>query len=212
MNVNGTFLLFLLLIFSFSLSQVFAEFLLVKETLLYDHFNNQLPAKRVEQLLDVRKGWLWVNYILTPLVYSLKVALTTLWILSGIVFFGYQSSFKEIVRIVIIAEFVWLIPSFITLIWFGLIDVDYSLREVQYFKPLSLLNLFEVSEVDGWLIFPLQSLNLFEIAYMFALAIGIKRAFNKGFMHALNFTASVYGAALVTWIVFITFLSINLTA
>jgi len=83
--------------------------------------------------------------------------------------------------------------------------------DVQYFKPLSLLNFFEASEIEDWLIFPLQSLNLFEIAYMFVLAIGIKGILKKEYAEALNFTIPVYGSALVTWIVFITFLSINLT-
>ena len=113
---------------------------------------------------------------------------------------------------VIIADFLWLLPSFIMIVWFVLINASYTFLEVQYFKPLSLLNFFNASEIEGWLIFPLQSLNLFEIAYMFVLAIGIKKILRKDYMDALNFTIAVYATALVTWIVFITFLSINLTA
>ena len=47
---------------------------------------------------------------------------------------------------------------------------------------------------------------------MFILAIGIKKILREDYMDDLNFTVSVYGTALVTWIVFITLLSINLTA
>ena len=147
-----------------------------------------------------------------PFFYLIKLFLISLWILSATILLGYKNSFKEVFRIVIIAEFVWLIPSFITLIWFGFIDTDYGLVDVQCFKPLSLLNFFEASEIESWLIFPLQSLNLFEIAYMFVLAIGIKRILKKGYIEALNFTVPVYGTALVIWIVFVTFLSINLTS
>jgi len=153
-----------------------------------------------------------VNYFFLPLYYLIKTGALSLWILSATIFIGYRNSFQEIFRTVIIAEFVWLIPSYITLTWFGFIDTGYSLLDVQYFELLSLLNFFNASEIESWIIFPLQSLNLFEIAYMFILAIGIKKILRKDYMDVLNFTVSVYGTALVTWIVFITLLGINLTA
>ncbi|MDE0470983.1 MAG: hypothetical protein OXH57_03505 [Ekhidna sp.] len=187
------------------------EYILTDEVII-DHLNSQLSIDRVYSLLENRDKWLWLNYIFVPIIFTIKFTLITLWILCAIILFGYKNTFKEIFRVVLIAEFVRLIHSFITLIWFGFIDTDYSLLDVQYFKPLSLLNFFEAVEVESWLIFPLQSLNLFEIAYMFVLAIGVKRILKKNYIDALNFTIPVYGTALVTWIVFITFLSINLTA
>ena len=187
--------------------------IIVNNEILASYFSEQLSIKKIEQLLSFRNKWSWLNYILfIPIIYIIKFTLITLWILSATIFFGYKNTFKEIFRIVVISEFVWLIPSLITLIWFGFIDTDYGLVDVQYFKPLSLLNVFEASEIESWLIFPLQSLNLFEIACMFVLAIGIKRILKKGYIDALNFTVPVYGTALVTWIVFVTFLSINLTS
>ena len=115
----------------------------------------------MEDLLQLKDRWAWVNYAILPIIYLLKFTLITLWLLSGAILFGYKASFKKIFQIVLAAEFVWLVPSFITIIWFGFIDTDYSLLDVQYFKPLSLLNFFEAVEVESWLIFPLQSLNLF---------------------------------------------------
>lgn len=202
-----TTILILLIILIASLHQN----ILLTNDLIIDHWENQLSIAQINDILEVRDSWSWANYIIVPFILIIKFYLITLWLINATILFGYKNTFKEIFRIVIIAEFIWLIPSFITLIWFGFIDTDYSLLEVQYFKPLSLLNFFEASEIEGWLIFPLQSLNLFEIAYMFVLAIGIKRVLNKGYMEALNFTVPVYGSALVIWIVFITFLSINLT-
>ena len=171
----------------------------------------QLDKQQILDVFEMHNKWSWISYAIIPLIFLIKFTLITLWILSATILFGYKNTFKEIFRVVIIAEFIWLIPSIITLIWFGLINTNYTLVDIQYFKPLSLLNLFDSQEVENWLIFPLQSLNLFEIAYMFVLAIGIKRILKKDYIEALNFTIPVYGSALVTWIVFITFLSINLT-
>lgn len=187
--------------------------IIVNNEIFASYLSEQLSIKKVEQLLSFRNKWSWLNYILfIPIIYIFKFTLVTLWILCATILFGYKNTFKEIFHVVIIAEFVWLIPSFFTLIWFGFVDTDYSLVDVQYFKPLSLLNFFNTSEIESWLIFPLQSLNLFEIVYMFVLAIGFKRILKKDYMEALNFTIPVYGSALITWVVFITFLSINLTA
>ena len=202
---------FLIILFS-TTSSYLTDWIVFSDELWIQELSSQLSFKKIQEWLDLKSKWLWVSYAIIPIMYIVKFTLITLWILSSTIFFGYKNTFKEILRIVIIAEFIWLIPSFITLIWFGFIDTDYGLVDVQYFKPLSLLNFFEASEIDSWLIFPLQSLNLFEIAYMFVLAIGIKRILKKGYMEALNFTVPVYGSALVTWIVFITFLSINLTS
>ena len=201
----------ILLVFAISL-HFLSDLFIVTSDILKDHLSQQIGLKRITELLELRDRWSWINYILIPIIYLVKFTLIALWILCGMILFGYKNTFKEIFQIVLIAEFVWLTPSFITIIWFGFIDTDYTLIDVQYFKPLSLLNFFEVSGIESWLIFPLQSLNLFEVAYMLVLTIGIKRILKKDYNTALNFTIPVYGTALITWIVFITFLSINLTA
>ncbi len=184
---------------------------LIDESLIYGYFDNQLSLNQIKELLRIKNKWSWLPYALVPIIYLIKLTLVTFWVLCATIIFGYKKSFKEIFRAVLFAEFFWLIPSLVTILWFGFIATNYDLLDIQYFKPLALLNLFEISEIEAWLIFPLQSLNLFEIAYMFVLAVGIKRVLKKDYLGALNFTIPVYGSALVTWIAFITFLSINLT-
>ena len=186
--------------------------LVVNDEVLTNHLIKQLSIDRIEQLLDFRDQWAWVNYAVLPIIYLLKFTFITLWLLCGIILFGYKTSFKNIFQVVLIAEFVWIIPSLLTIIWFGLIDTNYTLVDVQYFQPLSLMNFFDGELVESWLVFPLKALNLFEIAYMLVLAIGIKKVINRDYNTSLGFVVPVYGLGLVTWIVFITFLSINLSA
>lgn len=208
----GKTILYLTLVLIAYLSSYLLKNIVITDEVITEHLSQQLSIERIDELLDFRNKWAWVYYVLRPFIYLLKFTLITLWLLSGTILFGYKTSFKELFRIVLLAEFIWLIPSFVTLIWFGFIDVDYVLLDIRYFKPLSLLNFFNPSEIESWLKFPLQSLNLFEIAYMLVLAIGVKETLKKDYIEALNFTVPVYGSALVTWIVFMTFLSINLTS
>ena len=188
----------------------FIESLILTDNIYIEHFYQQTSFVRIEKILSLKSKWSWISYVSIPAIYLIKFTLVSLWILSATILFGYKNTFKEIFGVVIVAEFIWLIPSFITLIWFGFIDTDYSLVDVQYFKPLSLLNFFEASEVENWLIFPLQSLNLFELVYVLVLAIGIKKMLKKDYNTALNFTIPVYGSAVFVWVVFYSLISLNL--
>lgn len=203
-------LMYLLLILISSVFAYIANDFIINDTLIFEHFGQQLSLEKIEQMLNFKDQWAWVNYGLLPFFYLIKFSLISMWILSGTIIFGYKNTFKEIFQVVLVAEFVWLIPSLITIIWFGFIDTSYSLLDVQYFQPLSLLNFFDAPSLDSWLIFPLKSLNLFEVIYLLVLTIGIKRIIQRDYRVSLNFTISVYGSALITWIIFITFLSINL--
>ena len=207
MNKN----LFFLLLLS-SLSILIFDNIVLTDQVLKEHLSLQLSIERIEQLLNFYDRWAWVNYAILPVIYLLKFTFISLWLLSGIILFGYKISFRKIFNVVLVAEFVWIIPALLTIVWFGMIDTDYTLLDVQYFQPFSLMNFFDGEKVETWLVFPLKALNLFEVAYMLVLAVGIKKVINRDYNTSLGFVVPVYGLGLITWIVFITFLSINLSA
>ncbi|MEQ8240312.1 MAG: hypothetical protein RIA69_13930 [Cyclobacteriaceae bacterium] len=210
MKIDKIYTYSVLIIVSASIVYLYQKYLLT-DIVIEDHLVNQMSLDRIQELLKFRDKYSWINYATIPITYLFKFTALTSWILCATILFGYKNTFHEIFRIVMVAEFVWLIPSILTLIWFGFIDTDYTLLDIQYFKPLSLISIFDTDEIEGWLVFPLQALNLFEVVYMLVLAIGFKRILKKDYISALDFTLPVYGTALITWIVFVTFLSINLS-
>lgn len=205
-------LLFLLLILCFAFFIFISEEFLISDNLYYEHYGSQLSFERIESLIKFRDQWKWVFYAILPLLYVLKFAILSTWILIGIIFFGYRVSFKKIFQVVIVAEFVFLLPAFIKIIWFGFIHTAYTLTDLSYFTPLSLTNLFDFSTLDPWWVYPLQSLNVFEIIYVLILAIGIKKIIKKDYGESLKFTVPVYGSGLLIWIIFITFLTLNFSS
>jgi len=167
--------------------------------------------ERIIELIITSDEWAWLNYVLLPIIYLLKFSILALWLLCGAIIFDLKNSFSDFFKVVLVAEFVWLVPSLILIIWYGLVDTNYTYTEIQYFAPFSLLSIFEEPQhLDAWLVYPLKALNLFELAYIIVLAIGIKKITNKDFNDSLGFTLPVYGSSLIVWILFITFLSINL--
>lgn len=199
----------ILLLLSASILYVSQNYI-ISEEILTDHFSQQMSIERIQQMLDFRGQWAWVKYVALPFIYLIKFVFISAWLLCGVVLFGYQLSFSRIFRVVLIAEFVWMLPLLLTVLWFGLIDTDYTVIDVKFFQPLSLLNFFNAEQVESWLVFPLKALNLFELAYMAVMAIGIKKEIKRSYKSSLNFVIPVYGSGLVTWIVFMTFISLNM--
>lgn len=181
----------------------------LSEVVIIEHLYPQMDYDRILGMIDLKKKWEWINYLVIPFVYLLKFTVVSLWIICGSILYNKNINFKSVFRIVILAEFVWLIPPVILILWFGIFETNYSYTDIQYFAPLSLLSLFEPASVESWLVYPLKSFNLFEVFYVLILGVGIKKITSKNYMSSLSFIAPVYSSALIVWVIFVTFLTIN---
>lgn len=135
-----------------------------------------------------------------------------------IAFFLYAGTFffsktpiklKQLWIFVISAEFVLLLVPIFKILWFYFFEPNYNLEDVQYFYPLSALNIVGYEGLDPWLIYPFQVLNLFELAYCLILAYLIGKATETTMDHGLKIVASSYGSALLLWVVVIMFFTLN---
>lgn len=81
------------------------------------------------------------------------------------------------------------------------------------FYPLSALNLFDYEQVEPWLLYPLQVLNVFELLYWFALAYGITRVLPEYDLgRAMGLVLSSYGVGLLVWVATVMFLTLTYSA
>lgn len=129
----------------------------------------------------------------------------------GAFLYGYENSFKTFFRITINAEFVFLIPIIIKIIWFSFFRTDYDLIDLKNFSPLSALDIAYQNSSELWYIYPLRLLNFFELAYWCILAYQLKDILNRDFAGSLGFVASTYGVGLLLWVIFVMFLTVSLT-
>jgi hypothetical protein len=98
--------------------------------------------------------------------------------------------------------------SRVLVLWFH--KDSLSLESMQFLTPLSLINFFRAGSVDKWFLYPLQAINLFEIAYWFVLALLIGAELQKPFWKAFEYVLSTYVVSLVVWNVFVVFLTLNM--
>ena len=69
-----------------------------------------------------------------------------------------------------------------------------------------------VSQVnEPWLIYPLHAINLWELGFMLMLAYQLKKYFKDDFTQSLVNVLLSYGSAFLLWIVFVVFITLNLS-
>jgi hypothetical protein len=204
-----TLLLFFLLVFSSILLGEMAIYFLKMNQLVYKDLSEQLTLKQIEDFFDTKERWAWVGYLMMPLLLFLKLTVIA-WVLGIGGFFNEVSlSHRSYFRIVLVSEYFFLIPALSKIVWFYFFETDFTYEQVQQFVPFSLQSIMETSSIPNWALYPLQLCNLFELVYWFILAVLIDKATwgNKG----IKVVLMGYAPALFIWVVFIMFLTLNVS-
>ena len=201
---------FFLLLLVFFLGFISKE-LLNTEELVINSLAEQLTTKQIEKALNFQQKWEWIAYLLLPLLLIIKISIIALILDVGCFFFDKEIKYKKLFNIVTKADFVFLGVMILKTIWFYVFHQNFTLEDTQYFYPLSLLNLIDYQGLSSWWIYPLQVLNLFEVAYWFVLSylLGkeLKTTTSKGF----SIVASSYGVGLLIWVGAVMFLTLNMS-
>lgn len=213
--MNNSVLFFLLVFFYVCFGLLLSNILQTNELLL-DNLSQKLSSEQIIKVLEFKDKWEWITYILAPLLLLIKTTLVTSVLYIGAFFFSKAKvTFKQLFNAVVKAEFVFLGVGVLKIVWFYFFQTNYTLEDIQYFYPLSALNIIGYQGLDAWFIYPLQVLNLFELAYWLLLSYYVgKLAFtkkDKGKPMDLGFkiVASSYGSALLLWVVVVMFFTLN---
>lgn len=200
------------IITAFSLLLTFAgQYLLLSDELYFNAFAEQMTFEQIEKTVSQSHQWSWLGYALLPVFNLLKFTLVASCLSLGYYFAVDRWAFKPFFRVAIQAELVLLLPSLLKLLWFLFVRTDYSLQDLQFFYPLSLLNLFDANAMSPYLLYPLQLANVFEVAYWFVLAYGVSQLIGTPMPKAFGVVAASYGSGLLVWVVFIMFLTVSLS-
>jgi len=188
------------------------SWVLISEDIYYNGLGQQLPIESIRKIVDNIQRWTWLIYFITPILYLTKFFFVAICLSIGSFLFKIEVDFKSLLKVVLLSEFVFLLPSLIKLFWFSLISVNYTLIDLQYFSPLSAVNLFERTEIESWLIYPLSLINLFELAYFFILSFLLSKRLESNFIQSFKLVIISYGTGLLIWVLFVTFLTVSLSS
>ena len=196
-------------IFLISLSVITSRMLDFRE-LYYNSLSDQLTSKQINVYLKFQDKWEWVGYFIVPILLTFKTFLITSVIYIGVFMVNKSvASFKSIWRIVINSEFIFLFIPICKIIWFSFFQRDYRFIDVQIFYPFSALNFIGHKGLEPWLIYPLQTINLFELAYIIYLSYQLGHLTKTNPDTGLKIVASSYVPALFLWVTTVMFLTLN---
>ena len=160
------------------------------------------------------KSFAWVSYIITPILMLLKFSTISVLIYIGVFFndFHKELTLGKIFKVVIISELVFITASITKLLWFIFFAGNYTLDDMGFFYPLSLINLFHRSEVASYWIYPLQTVNIFQVLYILIMVLGLSRVGSLKKEVADRIVLGTYVPAIAIWIALIMFLTIDVQA
>lgn len=208
--MNNYSLFFTLFFISFCLALISGN-LLGAEKLLINSLIESYTNEQISEIIKFQGKLKWIGYFVFPILLLIKISTIAAILDVGCFFFEKEIKYKKLFNIVAKAEFIFLLVVVFKTIWFYLFQTNYNLEDLQYFYPLSALNIIGYEGLQPWLIYPSQVLNLFELTYCVILAYLIGKELNENTVKGLSIVASSYGVGLLIWVISVMFFTLNIS-
>ncbi len=137
------------------------------ETAAFEFLQDR-PEGAILQLIST------LQFLSIPFIYAWKFTVIgfVLWV--GCFLFGYRITFSQCWSVVMTAEFIFVLPELVKIMWFLFVNTDPNILEIRAFYPLSLMNFFDYQTLVGSrFAYPLRAISVFEILYILVLVRGV---------------------------------------
>jgi hypothetical protein len=146
-----------------------------------------------------------LKFLSVPFVYLWKVTVIAFVIWIGCFMFGYRVTYAQSWGVVVVAEYVFLIPELLKILWFLFVVGDPAYSDLGKFYPLSLIHFVDYELLEKKWAYPLRALNLFEIVYWFLLVEGIHFFARKDKKYVWTIVLCSYVLLFFLWLAFYVF-------
>lgn len=182
------------------------------DSLYYQTLGNKLSTDKIDAFVGLQHRTRWLGYATIPIALVFKITASCFCLMTGLMVTGNKLSFKILFKIALFAESAFVAAALVRLVLLAFFHTIDRLEDFQSFAPLSLYSLLKPSSVASWLVYPLQTLNLFEFAYAGLLAAGLHFYLRQPLKKMLAVAAGSYGLGLLCWMIFMVFLNLNLAS
>lgn len=203
-SFNG-WILFLFVVAVYVGISFIANTFLITEELYYQTYGEQMAADRIRDILAVQDQYMWVSYSIIPVMIGLKITFTTLCLSVGAVLMEYgKMTFSKLFKVAMVCEGVFILRAIWQYVYvFNFTNVE-TLEDLSQ-GVASVAVFFPKDAIPQWATYALQTMNLFEIFYVAAIASLCAYAFRRDTSSMFAFSATSYGIGLILWIVAATF-------
>ncbi|MEJ7645127.1 MAG: hypothetical protein WKF87_11070 [Chryseolinea sp.] len=188
-------LLFVLLCLA-TLFLLYVKITLIENETAAFEFLQDRPEGAILRLLNTLK------FLSIPFVYFWKFTVIAFVVWVGCFMFGYRVTYTQCWGVVIGAEYVFLIPEILKIMWFMFVQTDPTLHDISAFYPLSLINFVDYTELDKRWAYPLRALSVFEVIYWVLLVEGIQHFARKDKKYIWIIVSCSYILLFFLWLLF----------
>jgi len=143
-----------------------------------------------------------LNYIWTPfaLLWKFTVIAFLFWSIGLTI--GYKVKFRVLWQFALVAEFIFIFPELLRLLWYMNPTGSVSYLEIQNFEPLSALWLIGPENLEEKFHYPLSVINVFELLYGIAWVLGFHTLSRRSVQESIPVVLLSYFLPLLLWLAF----------
>ncbi|HEY6901640.1 MAG TPA: hypothetical protein VI233_13390, partial [Puia sp.] len=138
-----------------------------------------------------------------------KMTCVTFCLLTGLLLTSQKLPLRSLFKIVLIAESAFVVSALIRLLLLAFAIHVQSLGQYMSFAPLSVYSFFNPASIPNWMTYPLQTLDIFQVAYVFLLAYGLHYYMDLPLKKTLGLVLGSYGLGLFCCMIGFAFISVS---
>ena len=187
------------------------NYIILSESFISQWYEGIITQMQIQEAISFLKKWEWTMILINIIIVFIKILSVSGCIYIGILFFlNKEYTYKISFNIALKAEIVFVFFVIIRLLWLRFVNIPESLEEINI-CPLSLMQFFDIAKIEPWLLYPLNTFNVFEVLYVWMLSSLMAVALQVKFRKAFEIVFVSYGAGLLLLIVTQMFLILNNT-
>lgn len=180
------------------------------ENIFYNSYIQQLSVERAKKIYEASSKWQYLSLVFLPIIFFVKVCYNSFWLTTGSILNNERGGFKLNYNICLKAEYVFALMLLAKFIWLILFKNVNTLSDLS-FIPGSLLNLYSIDKIPKWLIYPLQTLNIWEVLFCIVGTSMYSIQYNVGKLKAIQLFCVPYLFGLLFLLLLIVFITLQLT-
>lgn len=176
----------------------------------YHSLAGRITTDKLASFLAGQHRFSFISYLLVPVALLVKISLVSFCLYAGLLLTSRNLPFKSIFKIALFAESAFTASTLLKLLLLAFSSNISSLAQLEGFAPLSLYSLIKPHSAPPWLAYPLQTIDIFQVAYFLMLAGGLRFFCKESFRSMFLLVLGSYGLGLLCFMIAFAFLTISL--
>lgn len=167
----------------------------LNEQVLYNSFGNELSLEEIKRFTTSSRTNTLTAILSSGAKVLLEVLIISIFVMIGVILLRFETTFKQVLNATVKSYIIFSIIRLGLIVVYSMTDIK-TYDDLDYLPKISLYPLFDASTLPEWAVFPLQTVNLMQLAFIALLAWGLQLARAKGYGKWLALVAGTYGVML----------------